>query len=426
MIEQLRAREMVQDLTEGIQGHLGLHRSAGYVGIDPTAPSLHVGNLAPLMLLRHLQNAGHRPVILLGGATAMIGDPSGKAKERKLLDWEAIRHNQDRITLQIQKLFDTSATGGQEALLLNNLDWFAQCNVLEFVRNVGKHISVGYINAKETVKRRIAQGGSGMSFTEYTYPLLQAYDFYHLCTTYDVRLQMGGSDQWGNLTTGLELIGKKQAGPAFALTTPLITKPDGTKFGKTEAGTVWLDPNLTSPYAFYQFWLNCNDELAHTLLKRLTMLSLEEIQDCYKAHFADPSQRILQRKLARQVTRWVHSRAALDRAEQISDVLFGTSAHGDLNTFPEKELIDALSGIPVVEIQRPAWKNFRSVIDVVVDAHGIICQSRSQARRLIQEGGLWINKQKIDTPQDQMPELLHNAYLLIQKGRKRHFLVHVQ
>ena len=422
-LDNLKWRGMIHDITPGTEAQLKKEMTAGYIGFDPTAPSLHVGNLATIMLLKHFQLAGHKPMVLVGGATGMIGDPSGKSAERKLLREDELRYNQECISKQLGRFLDFSP-GKNGAELLNNIDWFKDLGFLKFLREVGKHISLNYMMAKESVKRR-SEGG--ISFTEFTYQLLQGYDFYHLYTTRGVKLQMGGADQWGNLTTGTELIRRKAESKAFALTTPLITKADGSKFGKTEQGNIWLDPTMTSPYAFYQFWLNCSDEEASQLIKLFTLLSQQEIATLTQTHQAAPHQRILQKTIAKELTITVHSAAAYTRAAKASELLFGHATQADLLALSEKDLLTIFASVPQIKISKEQLARVEHVMALVTSAtQGIIFASKRTARQMIQEGGISINKAKITDPY-QKPAwvLLRERYLLVQRGRKSYYLITV-
>jgi len=422
-IANLRWRGMIHDVTPGLESHLKKGMMTAYIGFDPTAASLHVGNLATIMLLKHFQLAGHKPIALVGGATGMIGDPSFKAAERKFLDEEELIHNQACIKKQLTQFLDFT-TGPHSAELTNNINWFRDISFLQFLRETGKHITVNYMMAKESVKRRLEEG---ISFTEFSYQLLQGYDFYHLYTTQGVRLQMGGADQWGNLTTGIELIRRKAGEEAFALTTPLITKSDGSKFGKSEQGNIWLDPSMTSPYEFYQFWLNCSDEDASRLIKVFTLLSQEEIQQLITEHVQAPHQRILQKAIAQELTIRVHSAADYQQALKASELLFGHATAADLVALSEKDLIIIFQSIPEIQLPVSQFNDMQQVVDLV-GSTGIDCMfsSKAEIRRAIQEGSLSINKEKITDPhQPPTRKLLHSKYLLIQRGRKHHYLVKV-
>jgi tyrosyl-tRNA synthetase len=422
-IANLRWRGMIHDITPGLDAQLQKGMMTGYIGFDPTASSLHVGNLATIMLLKHFQLAGHKPIALVGGATGMIGDPSFKAAERKFLSEETLLYNQSCIMKQLSKFLDFSS-GANAAELLNNIAWFENFSFLKFLREVGKHISVNYMMAKESVKRRLEEG---ISFTEFSYQLLQGYDFFHLHTTKGVRLQMGGADQWGNLTTGIELIRKKMGEEAFALTAPLVTKSDGSKFGKSEQGNIWLDPNMTSPYEFYQFWLNCSDEDANRLIKIFTLLGQEEIDNLIQAHTKVPQERILQKEIAKELTIRVHSEKDYVQAIKTSELLFGHATESDLYELTEADFKVIFKSIPEVAVSQADLDEIDDVLSLVASTGaGILFNSKAEVRRAIQEGSLYINKQKITNPyQKPTFNLLQNKYLLIQRGKKHHYLVKI-
>ncbi|XWN34800.1 MAG: tyrosine--tRNA ligase [Roseivirga sp.] len=421
-VANLHWRGMVHDLIPGTAEQLNKERTAGYIGFDPTAPSLHIGNLAAIMLLKHLQLAGHRPYVVVGGATGMIGDPSWKAAERKFLSEEELRHNQTCISQQLRPFLDFSDPANG-AVLLNNLDWFQDMGFLHFLRTAGKYISVNYMTAKDSVKRRLE---TGLSFTEFTYQLIQAYDFYYLYTHHGVKLQMGGADQWGNLTTGTELIRRKAGSSAFALTTPLITKADGSKFGKTEQGSnIWLDPALTSPYAFYQFWMNCADEEARRLIKVFTLLDQTTIATLIQQHEAAPHQRILQQALAQELTTMVHSAQAFRQAAQATELLFGHAPTEDLQALSEQALLTLLANVPQCTLSQAQFAALTDVTTLVSSAtQGLIFSSKGEARRAIQGGSLRINKTRVTDPH-QPPgfTLLNGKYLLVQQGKKHYYLI---
>jgi tyrosyl-tRNA synthetase len=423
-IPNLRWRGMIHDLIPGTEEQLQKECTAGYIGFDPTAPSLHIGNLATIMLLKHFQLAGHKPVVVLGGATAMVGDPSFKADERKILTETEIQHNLHCIGKQLQRFLDVS---DQEngAVLLNNLDWFGGMGFLQFLREAGKHISVRYMVAKESVKRRLE---TGLSFTEFSYQLLQGYDFYHLYTQHNVKLQMGGADQWGNLTTGTELIRRKASGAAFALTTPLITKADGSKFGKSETGNIWLDPTMTSPYAFYQFWLNCADEEAEKLIKVFTLLDQPTIAELSQQHHAAPQARVLQMAIAKELTIRVHSEQAYHQAAQATELLFGNATEEEMMVLSEKELLTIFENVPQITLSQATWQQLTDVTALVSSAtQGIIFKSKGEARRAIQGGGVCINKVKVTDPYQAVNfKRLQEKYLLIQQGKKQHYLLAIR
>ena len=422
---------MFHDAMPGTAEHLAAHAPVtGYIGFDPTAASLHIGNLATIMLLVHLQRAGHRPVALVGGATGMIGDPSGKSAERNLLDETTLRHNQAGIQAQLEKFLDFS-TGPTGALVVNNYDWFRNFGFLEFLREVGKHLTVNYMMAKDSVKRRIGgeDGGdsSGISYTEFSYQLLQGYDFVHLNKTLGCTLQMGASDQWGNITTGTELIRRlasadAREAKAYALTGQLITKADGTKYGKSETGTVWLDPNLTSPYQFYQFFLNAADADAPRLIRVFTLLSKEGIEALEAGHAAAPHLRTLQKALALEVTTRVHSAAAAEAAVAASQVLFGG---GDLALLDEATLLDVFAGVPRLRVLRDELPELTAATFLSDFTLHHIFPSKGEARKMIQAGGVSINREKVASPDAPVAALHHLAgkYLVVQKGKKNYFLV---
>lgn len=422
-IEELKWRGMIQDLTPGTEEQMTKGMVTAYVGFDPTATSLHIGSLAPIMLLKHLQLAGHKPIALVGGATGMVGDPSGKSEERKLLDEETLSLNQAGIKKQLEQFLDFSE-GPNKAEIVNNYDWFREFGFLGFLRDVGKHITINYMTAKDSVKKRLE---TGLSFTEFSYQLLQGYDFYHLYKNKGVTLQMGGSDQWGNITTGTELIRRMDGGEAFALTTPLVTKADGTKFGKSEGGNVWLDPEMTSPYQFYQFWLNVSDDDAPKLIRKFSLLSKEEIEALEKEHAEAPHLRVLQKAMAEDITVRVHSREDYEMSVRASSILFGKSTTEELAAINEKTLLSVMEGVPQVEITDSEYNNALSVTDLLSEiTNGQIFSSKGEARRMIKGGGVSINKQKI-ADVEQKPEftLLQEKFLLVQKGKKNYYLVKV-
>ncbi len=431
LLDELRWRGMFHDAMPGTAEHLATAAPvSGYIGFDPTAASLHIGNLATIMLLVHLQRHGHRPVALVGGATGMIGDPSGKSSERNLLDEGTLRANQAGIRAQLEKflVFDSSPTG---ALVVNNYDWFKDFSFLGFLREVGKHLTVNYMMAKDSVKRRLApeeaDGGraDGISFTEFSYQLLQGYDFYHLYKEMGVTIQMGASDQWGNITTGTELIRRLSGGEAkaYALTGQLITKSDGTKYGKSETGTVWLDPALTSPYQFYQFFLNTADADVGRLIRVFTLLPQAEIEDLEARHAEAPHQRLLQRTLAADVTTRVHSPADTDAAIAASQVLFGG---GELADLTEQLLLDVFAGVPRLMVPREAL-DLPAAQLLADETGGQIFPSRGEARKMIQSGGVSINRQKLMVAEQAIgATLLHDRYVVVQKGKKQYFLLMVE
>ena len=420
-VEELRWRGMIHDIMPGTEDLLQKEVSTAYVGIDPTADSLHIGHLVSVMMLKHLQLSGHKPIALVGGATGMIGDPSGKSEERNLLDESVLRHNQECIKKQLMKFLDFSSTTNP-AEIVNNYDWMKEFSFLGFMRDVGKHITVNYMMAKDSVKKRLE---TGISFTEFSYQLVQGYDFLWLYENKNCRIQMGGSDQWGNIVTGTELIRRKSGGEAFALTCPLITKSDGGKFGKTEAGNVWLDPARTSPYAFYQFWLNCSDEDAARYLRIFTLLSKEDIQALEKEHAEAPHLRSMQKELARLTTILVHSADDYELAVKASELLFGKGSIESLRSLPENMLLSVFEGVPQASINKSELENSMNVIDFLVAT--AILPSKGEARRMIKDNGISINKQK--PAEDTLINtdfLLNNKYILVQKGKKNYFLVIAQ
>lgn len=422
-IEELRWRGMLNDMTPGTEEQLQKEITAGYIGFDPTAASLHIGNLATVMLLVHLQRAGHKPFALVGGATGMIGDPSGKASEREFLSEETLRRNQEGIRQQLTKFLDFDC-GANSAEMVNNYDWFKEISFLGFLREAGKHISVNYMMAKDSVKKRLE---TGISFTEFSYQLLQGYDFYWLYKNKQVRLQMGGSDQWGNITTGTELIRRKEGREeyqAFALTTPLVTKADGTKFGKSESGNVWLDPTLTSPYQFYQFWLNTTDADCPRLIRVFTLLSKDEIDELEREHAKAPHLRILQKAIAKEVTIRIHSQAGYELAVKASEVLFGKATLNTLRSIQINEFDIIFDGVPQTEISAEELANSKDITDLLsVASRGEVYASKGEARRAITQNAVSINKTKVADPAASVDlEWLQERYLLISKGKKNHLL----
>jgi len=418
-IEELRWRGMIQDIMPGTEELLSKEMVSGYVGFDPTADSLHIGSLVPILLLVHLQKAGHRPIALVGGATGMVGDPSGKSEERNLLDEETLRHNQQGIKKQLEKFLDFT-DGERSAEMVNNYDWFKGYSFLNFIRDVGKHITVNYMMAKDSVKKRI-EGDTGMSFTEFTYQLVQGYDFLWLYENKKCRLQMGGSDQWGNIVTGTELIRRKAGGEAFAFTCPLITKADGGKFGKTEKGNVWLDPVKTSPYQFYQFWLNASDEDAEKWIKIFTFLSSGDIETILADHKKDAAKRFLQKRLAEEITKFVHGKDELAKAIETTEKLFANQ-----NASAESLSVEDLEGMDGVVKSDFAKEKIVTGIDIVSFlAETNIFPSKGEARKTVQGGGVSINRKKVESEKLKIESslLLHNRYILVQKGKKNYYLV---
>lgn len=421
-VEELRWRGMLHDITPGTEEQLSREVTSGYIGFDPTADSLHIGHLVQIMTLVHFQRCGHKPVALVGGATGMVGDPSGKSAERNLLSEEVLRHNEACVKAQLEKFLDFSKDG---ARLVNNYDWFKEYKFLDFIRDVGKHITVNYMMSKDSVQKRLE---TGLSFTEFTYQLVQGYDFYWLYEHLNCKLQMGGSDQWGNIVTGTELIRRKGNGDAFALTTKLITKADGSKFGKTEGGNVWLDAKRTSPYKFYQYWLNVSDEDAINFIKIFTLLGKEEIDVMIADHNEAPHLRKLQQALAKDITVRVHSIDEYNNVVKASSILFGHSTTEDLQSLDEDTLLAVFEGVPQTSITKAEFENCANVTDLLsVATKGIIFPSKGEARKMIQAGGVSINKLKVDDPNKKVDHpLLQNKYLLAQKGKKNYFLINVQ
>jgi tyrosyl-tRNA synthetase len=418
---------MIHDVTPGTEEQLINDMTSGYVGIDPTADSLHIGHLVGVMMLRHLQLAGHRPIALLGGATGMIGDPSGKSAERNLLNEETLRANEEALKKQLAKFLDFESEAENKAILVNNYDWMKDFSFLDFIRDIGKHITVNYMMSKESVKKRIgSESKTGMSFTEFSYQLVQGYDFLHLYKHEDCKLQMGGADQWGNITTGTELIRRKlgHENNAFALTCPLITKADGGKFGKTESGNIWLDSEKTSPYEFYQFWLNVSDEDAEKYIKIFTLLSKEEIETLVAEHREAPHMRLLQKSLAKEITITVHSEEAYDSAVEASQILFGKGTTESLKKLDEKTFLDVFKGVPQSEIYRAELTDI-GLLDFLSAKAGAF-KSNGEARRMLKDNAVSINKQKIkEDYQITEDDLLNGKFILVQKGKKNYFIVKV-
>ena len=426
-VEELRWRGMLQDIMPGTEELLSKEQVTAYLGIDPTADSLHIGHLCGVMILRHFQRCGHKPLALIGGATGMIGDPSGKSAERNLLDEETLRHNQACIKNQLAKFLDFESDVPNRAELVNNYDWMKDFTFLDFVREVGKHITVNYMMAKDSVKRRLnGEARDGLSFTEFTYQLLQGYDFLHLYETKGCKLQMGGSDQWGNITTGAELIRRTNGGEVFALTCPLITKADGGKFGKTESGNIWLDPRYTSPYKFYQFWLNVSDDDAEKYIKIFTDLDKETIDALVEEHKQDPGRRVLQKRLAEEVTVMVHSQEDLDMAIAASNILFGKATKENLAQLDEATLNDVFANVPHYDLDKNLLGG--TAVDLFNQEGMQIFPSKSEMRKLVKGGGVSLNKEKL-AAFDQVvtaDDLIDGKYLLVQKGKKNYFLITVK
>ena len=425
-VEELTWRGMIHDMMPGLEDQLKKEITSAYVGIDPTADSLHIGHLVGVMMLKHFQLAGHKPIVLVGGATGMIGDPSGKSQERNLLDEPTLRHNQECLKVQISKFLDFESKGANAAEMVNNYDWMKDFTFLNFIRDIGKHITVNYMMAKDSVKKRLdpESGAAGMSFTEFTYQLVQGTDFLHLYETKNCKLQMGGSDQWGNITTGTELIRRKAGGEAFALTCPLIKKADGAKFGKTESGNVWLDPVRTSPYTFYQFWLNTSDIDAEKYIKIFTILPKETIDQLIEEHQQAPHLRQLQKVLAKEVTCMVHSEADFNLAVEASEILFGKGTEDTLRKLDEATFLSVFEGVPQFEIAKSELKAGINIIDLLAEKTTVF-PSKGEARRTIAGGGVAVNKAKVEGPDEvvALSKLIGGKYLLVQKGKKNYFLL---
>ncbi|KAF5050293.1 Tyrosine--tRNA ligase [anaerobic digester metagenome] len=423
-VEELTWRGMVHDMMPGVEDYLKEGMGTAYVGIDPTADSLHIGHLVSVMMLKHFQLCGHRPIVLVGGATGMIGDPSGKSEERNLLDETTLRANQEGLKSQLMRFLDFSESAPNAALMVNNYDWMKEHTFLSFIRDIGKHITVNYMMSKDSVKKRLSgEAGEGMSFTEFSYQLVQGYDFYWLYQNRNCKLQMGGSDQWGNITTGTELIRRKASGTAYALTCPLITKADGGKFGKTEKGNVWLDPEKTSPYAFYQFWLNTSDADAEKYIKIFTLISQEEIESLIAQHSQEPHLRLLQKRLAKELTIFIHSEDDYNTAVEASEILFGKGTTETLAKLPESVFLSVFDGVPMTEVAASRIQEGIPAIEFLADVVGAFT-SRGEARRMVKDNGVSINKEKI-TEEFVVNSalLLNNRYILIQKGKKNFYLV---
>ena len=427
-IEELQWRGMIHTVMPGTEEQLAKEMTSAYVGIDPTADSLHIGHLVGVMMLKHFQRAGHKPIALIGGATGMIGDPSGKSAERNLLDEVALRHNQDCLQAQLERFLDFTSNSPNAAELVNNYDWMKGYSFLNFIRDIGKHITVNYMMAKESVKKRLSnESNVGMSFTEFSYQLLQGYDFLHLYQEKNCKLQMGGSDQWGNITTGTELIRRKTGGEAFALVCPLITKADGGKFGKTESGNVWLDRRYTTPYKFYQFWLNVSDADAEKYIKIFTFIGKEEIETLIAEHTLAPHLRTLQKRLAQEVTVMVHSEEDYQAAVEASNILFGNSTSEALKKLDEETLLAVFDGVPQFKISKEILLAGVKAIDLLTETAAVF-PSKGEMRKLVQSGGVSINKEKLESQDEVLDgtKLLNNKYLLVQKGKKNYYLLTVE
>ncbi len=425
-VDELKWRGMIHDVMPGAEVHLMESMRSAYVGFDPTADSLHIGNLVPIMLLAHYQRCGHKPVALVGGATGMIGDPSGKSSERNLLDEKALRHNQEAIKKQLAHFLDFESNEDNAAILVNNYDWMKKFSFLEFIRDVGKHITVNYMMSKDSVKNRISSESSeGMSFTEFTYQLVQGYDFLHLYKENNCTIQMGGSDQWGNITTGTELIRRIGNGKGFAITCPLITKSDGSKFGKSEDGNVWLDAKRTSPYKFYQYWLNSSDEDAEKYIKIFTFITKDEIDALTKEHQEAPHLRVLQKRLAEELTLLVHSMDDLDNAVKASNILFGRSTGDDLKQLDEQTFLDVFDGVPQAEISKTDIESGLDIIGALAEKSRFL-KSNGEARRALKENSISVNKEKVkDDYSITSKDLINNKFVLLQRGKKNYFILKV-
>ena len=424
-VEELKWRGMVHNMMPGTEELLEKEMVTAYLGIDPTADSLHIGHLCGVMMLRHFQRCGHKPLALVGGATGMIGDPSGKSQERNLLDEETLRHNQECIKRQLGKFLDFESDASNKAELVNNYDWMKDFTFLEFARTVGKHITVNYMMAKDSVQKRLnGEARDGLSFTEFTYQLLQGYDFLHLYETRNCKLQLGGSDQWGNITTGAELIRRTNGGEVYALTCPLVTKADGTKFGKTESGNVWLDPRYTSPYKFYQFWLNVSDEDAERYIKIFTSLTKEEIDALIAEHKQAPHLRALQKRLAKEVTVMVHSEEDYNAAVEASGILFGNATSEALKKLDEDTLLSVFEGVPQFEVAKAEIEAGIKAVDLFTEKAAIF-PSKGEMRKMVQGGGVSLNKEKLSAFDQTVTaaDLLDGKYLLVQRGKKNYYLI---
>ncbi len=426
-VDELQWRGMIHDIMPGTREQLEKEMTTAYVGIDPTADSLHIGHLVSVMIMKHFQNCGHKPIILVGGATGMIGDPSGKSLERNLLDEATLRHNQQSIKKQIGRLLDFNSDAPNAAVMVNNYNWMKELSFLDFIRDIGKLITVNYMMAKDSVKKRFNGEGEGMSFTEFSYQLVQGYDFLHLYQTHGCKLQLGGSDQWGNITTGTELIRRKIGGEAFALTCPLIKKADGTKFGKTESGNIWLDARYTSPYKFYQFWLNVSDQDAESYIKIFTLLDRQTIESLIERHRQAPHLRELQKTLAREITCMVHSEQEYEKAAEASQILFGSASVEALKALDEQTLLQVFEGVPQFEIAKSEIEAGVDIIELTAEKCSVF-PSKGEARKLIQGGGVAINKVKVaDTARRiDSSDLISGKYIVVQKGKKNYFLIVVR
>lgn len=423
-VEELEWRGMLHDIMPETENHLNQGPTSAYIGFDPTADSLHIGSLVQILILMHFQRAGHQPIALVGGATGMIGDPSGKSDERNLLDSAALEKNVAGIKAQLERFLDFSSSNQNPAILVNNFDWMKDYSLIDFSRDIGKHITVNYMMAKDSVKKRLgSESQVGMSFTEFTYQLLQGYDFLHLYQNYNCTLQMGGSDQWGNITTGTELVRRKAGGKAYAITCPLITKADGTKFGKTEGGNIWLDKNRTSPYKFYQYWLNASDADAENYIKIFTFLTKEEIDALIEEHKETPHLRLLQKRIAEEVTVLVHSKEDLVNAQRASQILFGKSTSEDLMQLDNATFLDVFDGVPQAQMDKSALADGVEIISALA-GEGKLLKSNGEARRALKENSISVNKTKVsDQKKITAEDLINDRYILLQRGKKSYFIL---
>ena len=425
-VEELRWRGLLHDIMPETEAHLLEHATAGYIGFDPTADSLHIGSLVQILILKHFQNAGHKPIALVGGATGMVGDPSGKSAERNLLDEASLLKNIEGVKSQLSRFLDFDTTADNPAELVNNFDWMKDISLIDFVRDTGKHITVNYMMAKDSVKKRLSsESKEGMSFTEFTYQLFQGYDFYHLYKEKNCKLQMGGSDQWGNITTGTELIRRKAQGKAYAITVPLVTKADGTKFGKTEGGNVWLDAKRTSPYKFYQYWLNSSDEDAEKYIKIFTFLDKDAVEALVAEHREAPHLRLLQKKIGEEVTVMTHGQEAFDNAIKASQILFGKSTSEDLKSLDEQTFLDIFEGVPQATISKEDIDNGLDMIGALAAKTGFL-NSNGEARRALKENAISVNKEKVtDSFMIGSSDIIADSYVLLQRGKKNYFLLKI-
>ena len=423
-VDELRWRGLIHDSIPETETYLNENKTVGYIGFDPTADSLHIGNLVQIFILKHFQNAGHKPIALVGGATGMVGDPSGKSAERNLLDEETLANNIKGVKAQLNRFLDFNSGKENEAILVNNYDWMKKISIIEFVRDIGKHITVNYMMAKDSVKKRLGtESKEGMSFTEFTYQLFQGYDFLHLYQNYNCKIQMGGSEQWGNITTGTELIRRKAQGKAYALTVPLITKADGTKFGKTEGGNIWLDAQKTSPYKFYQYWLNTSDEDAVKYIKVFTFLDKKTIEALINEHNEAPHLRILQKKIGEEVTVLTHGIEAYKNALQASQILFGKTTSEDLKSLDEQTFLDIFEGVPQAAIAADEFVDGIDIIAALNEKSGFL-QSNGEVRRALKENSISVNKQKVqESYRITQKDLVADKYVLLQRGKKKYFLL---